>query len=42
MTAIESLPAYRKAEAEAERRGENLSSLIDAFLAGLRQGRLYE
>ena len=38
MTAIESLPAYRKAEAEAERRGENLSSLIDAFLAGYARG----
>lgn len=34
MTAIESLPAYREAEVAAKRRGENLGSLIDAFLAG--------
>ena len=38
MTAIESLPAYREAETVAERRGENLSSLIDAFLSGYARG----
>jgi len=38
MTAIESLPAYREAEAAAERRGDNLGSLIDAFLAGYAKG----
>ena len=40
MTAIESLPAYRKAEAEAERRGENLTHR--RVPGRLRQGRLYE
>lgn len=38
MTAIESLPAYREAEVAAKRRGENLGSLIDAFLAGYARG----
>ncbi|TPF91631.1 hypothetical protein BW14_11870 [Bifidobacterium sp. UTBIF-68] len=34
MTAVESLPAYASAEAVAKRKGDNLISIINAYLAG--------
>lgn len=38
MTAVESLPAYKAAESVADRRGDNLTSLISAYLAGYAAG----
>lgn len=34
MTAVESLPAYASAEAVAKSKGDNLISIINAYLAG--------
>lgn len=34
MTMVESLPAYSSAEAEARIKGDNLISMINAYLAG--------
>ena len=34
MTVVESLPAYASAEAVAKSRGDNLISMINAYLAG--------
>ncbi|MBT1175183.1 hypothetical protein JS530_06685 [Bifidobacterium sp. LC6] len=34
MTMVESLPAYASAEAVAKRKGDNLISLLNAYLAG--------
>ncbi|WP_291527647.1 hypothetical protein [Bifidobacterium sp. UBA744] len=38
MTAIESLPVYKAAEVVADRRGDNLTSLLSAYLAGYAAG----
>ena len=40
MTAVESLPAYASAEAVAKSRGDNLISMINAYLAGYATGGL--
>lgn len=42
MTAVESLPAYAEAEAVARRRGDNLISLLNAYLAGYAAGNTPE
>lgn len=34
MTAVEALPVYKKAKEIAQSRGENLTSLIGAYLSG--------
>lgn len=38
MTAVESLPVYKAAALVAEKRGDNLVSLISAYLSGYAAG----
>lgn len=38
VTIVESLPAYASAEAVARRKGDNLISLLNAYLAGYASG----
>lgn len=38
MTMVESLPAYASAEAVAKSKGDNLLSMINAYLAGYAAG----
>lgn len=38
MTSVESLPVYKTAEKVAESRGDNLTSLISAYLSGYVAG----
>lgn len=40
MTTVESLPAYTAAEAVARHKGDNLISMINAYLAGYASGGL--